>query len=96
MQWKVLKRVSLQPHHLSPGRTTHTLVDASGARPFPPFTSLEIARYPEDSGYYLLHICEGGPGTDTWHETLEHAVKQAEWEFDVKREEWIDVGVNEE
>jgi hypothetical protein len=31
-------------------------------------------------------------GTDnTWHETLEHALGQAAWEFGVLPEEWTDV-----
>ena len=91
MDWVIIKRVKLQPHHLNPGRTRHTLRDGNEATPFPPFTSLEIAQYPGDQGYYLLHICDEHLSTDTWHETLEDALHQAEWEFEVRPEEWTDV-----
>jgi hypothetical protein len=80
-----IKKVTLKKHHLSPGRTKHTLSDSKGVRPFPPFTSLAITRYGEESGYYLMHICDNNLGTDTWHETLEDALGQAEWEFGVLR-----------
>jgi hypothetical protein len=86
-----IKKVTLKEHHLSPGRTQHSLSDSDGVRPFPPFTSLAITRYGEDPGYYLMHICDENLGTDTWHETLEDALHQAEWEFDVRPEEWIEV-----
>jgi hypothetical protein len=85
-----IKRVVLSERHLLPGRTKHTLIDSKGAREFPPFTSLEIAQHSGDSGYYLLHLCEGGEGTDTWHENLDDALYQAEWEFGVRPEEWTD------
>jgi hypothetical protein len=86
----VIKKVILTEHHLRPGRTKHTLCDAKGSREYPPFVSLVIAQYPEDSGYYLLHLCEDGHGTDTWHESIDEAFHQAEYEFEVKPEEWIE------
>jgi hypothetical protein len=86
-----IKKVTLKEHHLSPSRTKHILSDSNGVRPFPPFTSLTVARYGEEPGYYLMHICDNSLGTDTWHETLEEALHQAEWEFGVLPEEWTDV-----
>jgi hypothetical protein len=86
-----VKRVLLGPQHLSPGRTVHRLSNSKGARPFPPFKSLEIAHYPNSEGYYLFHLCGDGLGTDTWHESLEDALHQAEWEFEVKPNEWEDI-----
>jgi hypothetical protein len=91
MKMVAIKEVTLKEHHLSPGRTKHTLSDGHGVRPFPPFTSLAITRFGEEPGYYLMHICDAGLGTDTWHETLEEALHQPEWEFGVLSEEWIDV-----
>jgi len=85
-----LKKVTLNERHLHPGRTKHTLIDEKGAREFPSFTSLVIAQYPGDEGNYLLHICEGREGTDTWHQNLDDALHQAEWEFGVSPEEWIE------
>lgn len=88
-----IRKVTLGEHHLRPGRTKHTLVDAKGARPFPPFTSLVITRslLPNENGYYLEHLCADGLGTDTWHQSLEDALYQAEWEFGVQPSEWVEV-----
>lgn len=88
-----IRKVLLGEQHMRPGRTKHTLVDAAGARPFPPFTSLVITRclLPDDSSYYLEHLCADGPGTDTCHQTLAEAMYQAEWEFGVQSSEWIEV-----
>ena len=79
-----LKRVVLGDHHLRPGRTRHTM----NGKDFPAFASLEIAQFPNDSGFYLLHICATGEVADTWHQTIEDAMHQAEFEFGVRKEEW--------
>ncbi|MGA2350708.1 MAG: hypothetical protein ABSF70_09775 [Terracidiphilus sp.] len=85
-----LKKVVLNEGHLLPGRTKHYLCDTHGKQEFAPFTSLVIAQYPGDAGYYLLHICENGQSTDTWHLILDDALHQAEYEFGVRPEEWTD------
>jgi hypothetical protein len=51
---------------------------------------LEIATYGSDSGFFLFHLCADGSGTDTWHQTLDDAFHQAEFEFKVSRDEWHD------
>jgi hypothetical protein len=81
-------RVALGAHHSRPGRTRHAISDGNGERAFPPFVRLEIARYPGDDDYYLLHICADGSIADTCHSTIEEAFHQAEWEFGVKKHEW--------
>jgi hypothetical protein len=81
-------RVTLGVNHLRPERTRHAIGDANGEREFPPFVRLEIAKYPGDDGYYLLHVCEDGSMADTHHSTAEEAVHPAEWEFGVQRSEW--------
>lgn len=86
-----IKKVTLKGHHLSPGRTKHTLSDGKTVRDFPPFTSLTITTYGDGSGYYLMHNCDNHIGTDTLHETLDEALYQAEYEFGVLPEEWTDV-----
>ena len=83
-----IKKVVLKERHLRPGRTKHFLCDSQGKSEFAPFTSLEIAQYPGDSGFYLLHLCENGKGTDTYHATLNDALHQAEFEFEVRAEGW--------
>jgi hypothetical protein len=56
---------------------------------FPPFVSLEIVQYPNDSGFYLLHFCASGDVADTHHETVQEAMHQAEFEFGVQSDEWV-------
>ncbi|HEY9127152.1 MAG TPA: hypothetical protein VIM62_08490 [Acidobacteriaceae bacterium] len=87
-----VKRVELGPHHRDLGTTKHTLVDSHGLRSFPPFVSLEITRWsePDDDGFYLMHICADGSAADTWHESLEDAFHQAEFELGVHPDEWTD------
>jgi hypothetical protein len=86
-----VRKVQLTNRHLNPGRTTHTLVDSQGRRPFAPFKELVIAHTPGTVGYYLMHHSIDGTGTDTWHESLEDAMHQGEWEFEVKPSEWVEV-----
>jgi hypothetical protein len=49
---------------------------------------LEIAQCPGQKECYLFHVCEDGTLADTWHQTVEEALDQAEWEFDVHPDEW--------
>lgn len=90
-EMRAIRKVTLGEHHLRPGRTRHYIGFAEGKREFPPFTSLVITRHPGDSGYYLMHLCEDGQGTDTWHVSLEDAFHQAEYEFGVRPDEWTEV-----
>ena len=80
-------RVDLGPQHPSSGGTRHTIRDASGSRDFPAFVSLEIVRF-GNADFYLMHQCANGLVADTWHETLEDAMYQADYEFNVKAEDW--------
>lgn len=89
-QFKWLKRADIKPENRSLGVTKHTLIDGSGPHSFPEFVRLEIASYGPDQGFYLMHVCADGTGTDTWHETLDDAFHQAEVEFMVSRSEWED------
>jgi hypothetical protein len=77
--------------YLQPGKTVHWLVDEKGKRPFPPFVSLAIAQYEGDADYYLLHECKDHFSTDTCHTSLEDALHQAEFQFGVTRDEWIEL-----
>jgi hypothetical protein len=87
-EWTIIMKVALGPNHLCPGRTRHAISDGKGHREFPPFVRLEIAKYPGDQDYYLLHICADGSIADTCHGTLEEALHQAEWELGVQLNEW--------
>lgn len=49
--------------------------------------SLEIVE--RDGACFLLRMnAEGECLTDTWHQTKEDAMRQAEFEFDVRPEDW--------
>jgi len=85
-----IKKVALNERHLRPGRTKHTIKDSTGTREFPPFTSLAMVQYPGHACCYLMHICEDGGYADTYHESIDDAVSQAEWEFGAGPEEWTE------
>jgi hypothetical protein len=84
----VQKRVRLGPHHHA-SLAKHTISDASRKREFPPFVELVIAADPGETSCYLFHVCPDGRVADTWHQSIEEAVDQAEWEFGVQPGEWI-------
>ena len=49
--------------------------------------SLEIVE--TQNGFLMYYLdAEGKPITDGWHDTLEDAFAQAEFEFDILRENW--------
>lgn len=87
---RVLKRIDLQPHHSPKSQTRHYL-PSDNANAYPQFAALEIAKYDSDGGFYLFHVTVGGENADTYHSTMQEAMEQAEFEFGVKKEEWIDV-----
>lgn len=81
----VVRHIALSGHHKPTGGTRHY----QGNEPLPPPTQLQIMRYADDSGYYLLYLdAEGKKLTDTYHETLDEALAQATWEFGVEPSEW--------
>ena len=81
----VLGRVRLGAAHQPTGKTHHY----HGRVPIPPPAELQIVKYPGDAGFYLLHFDDKGEElTDTYHDTLEDAQAQAEWEFQVKVSDW--------
>ncbi len=82
---RLLRCVQLGGQHQPTGRTRHY----RGGSRLPAPAQLQIVQYPDDPGYYLLYLDEFGEElTDTYHDTLEEALHQAEWEFRVKLEEW--------
>jgi len=72
-------------NHVQTGNTRHFVHGSLKDKP----DSLAITQFQGDSGYYLLHLdANGGEISDTYHETLNEAFDQAEWEFNVQRSEW--------
>ena len=93
-EYLIHRRITLKSHHQPTGKTRHTegFLGPEGlisgpelARPH----GLVIAQLPPDEGYYLLYLDqEGNEITDTYHDYLEAALAQAEWEFDIEPTEW--------
>jgi len=55
--------------------------------PIAGIASLEIVE--RDGSFFLLRMnAEGDCLTDSWHQTKEEAMRQAEFEFDVRPEDW--------
>ena len=83
--YRILWKVKLCKHHAPTGRTLHFLSNI----PAPPPVELRIIQYPEDNGYYLFYCDDRGKEyTDTYHDSVEDAMRQAEREYNVKPEEW--------
>ncbi len=82
----ILRDIVLDPErHRPTGKTRHIVGGElwEGAR------GLRIVRYAADGGFYLLYLDESGREvTDTWHESLEDALRQATFEFNVDPEDW--------
>ncbi len=87
---RILKRVDLGPQYRAQSQTRHYL-PSDNANPYPPFVSLEIAQYDGSKDLYLFYITAEGETTDTWHASVEAAMDQAQFEFGVKPEGWVDV-----
>lgn len=82
---KILWKIRLEKKHKPTGSTKHYL--GSDSAPVP--HELRIVQYSGDSGFYLLYCDESGVEfTDTYHETADAAMDQANFEFHVKTEDW--------
>lgn len=81
----VLREVTLGAGHRATGGTRHY----RGGAELPPPAALRIIKFVGDSGYYLLYLDkEGFEMTDTYHDSVEEAMAQADWEFQVKPHDW--------
>ena len=59
------------------------------------FYSLSICKYPDVKGYYLFYCDSSWDAiTDTYHDTLEDAIEQAEFEFTNTKNNWTFTSVN--
>jgi hypothetical protein len=71
--------------HASTGRTTHR----RDGRILPKPTSLAISKVGSKPGVFLFYYDERGDVlTDTYHDTVEGAFEQAQFEFNIIRSEW--------
>jgi hypothetical protein len=84
MNSRILYRVFLDSRHSEVSKTKHTTHGKVVSRPF----RLDIA-YLGD-GYYLLHYdIDGNELTDTCHDTEDEAFRQAEYEYGIKKTDWV-------
>ena len=82
----IVKTAMLDPRHVRTGNTRHY----RGGKLTPPPTRLIIVRFAD--GYNLIHLdAENHELTDTFHETVDHAMKQAAFEFSVESHDWEDL-----
>lgn len=82
---KTVKQIKLQAKHIPTQRTHHHI----GEKEIPPTDSLKIVEYENTEGYYLLHYDANGIEiADTFHESIDDAFAQAEWEYNIKPNEW--------
>ncbi len=85
MEYTILKSIKLDSSHISTANTQHFQGDEEINNIF----ELKIVQYDDSSECYLLYFDElGNELTDTLHDTLQSALKQAEFEFNVKSDEW--------
>lgn len=83
--YQILWRIRLGEGHTPTGRTHHIVGGTSAPMP----VELRIVQYADDQGYYLFYCdASGKEFTDTYHESVEEAKKQAKWEFEVGPDEW--------
>jgi len=86
-----IARVVLQRHHASPGNARHHfgLPDDPNGVEAPSPALLRIVQYEDSWGYYLFSCdADAAEFTDTLHETIDAAKEQAEFEFNVRPDEW--------
>jgi hypothetical protein len=85
MSYKILKKISLEGINAT-GKTRHYF----GNEEIPKPVELQIVQYDGDTGYYLFYLNKDGEEmTDTYHDTIESAFRQAEWEYNILPEKWL-------
>jgi hypothetical protein len=87
-EYVTLRSVRLGPTHRPTGKTRHLVGGQEMAVP----SELRIVQYSGDRGYYLLYLdANGCEQTDTYHDSIDDAMAQAEWEFTVSPGEWMSI-----
>ena len=68
------------------GTTTHRV----GGVVVGEFGSLKVCRYADEGGVYLLYLDPAGNEvTDTFHDEIDGALAQANFEFGITRDAWL-------
>ncbi len=79
----------IDERHAFTGRTSHSV----DGQPIGPMCALAVCRYPGEDCVYLFG-CDANwtVVADTWHETIDEAVRQAELEYEGVAATWVWVG----
>jgi len=82
---KVLYYIKIEGHYQSTGNTKQIV---NGVLMGPAY-GLAICKYEDDDAYYLFGCDKSWQSvTDTWHESIEDAMKQGKFEYDVTKNNW--------
>lgn len=82
---KVLAFLVLSNNHVKTGATKHYI----GGQVLEDTYGLAICQYNNDDGYYLFYCnSDWVEATDTYHETVEDAIGQAEFEYQGTQADW--------
>jgi len=82
---KVILYASIERRRAT-GRTDHVHIGKS----VNPTIGLAICKYENEDGYYLFGCDSNWKSVaDTWHETVEEAIEQAEWEYGDLSGAWV-------
>ena len=83
------RRTDLYRAAVVPGSATGHTRHSFGGVLLPEPRGLLISRYDDDPGYYLLYLDDRGDiQTDTYHESLDGAFRQAKFEFSLELSDW--------
>jgi hypothetical protein len=83
---RVVCYTPIDSRHVKTGNTTHIVASEEAESP----KGLAICQYEGDNAYYLFGCNEAWQSyTDTWHESLEDAKEQAEFEYTGTSTTWI-------
>ena len=85
-KYNIIREVILNTDHKPTGNTKHVVY---GDEMQPPY-KLQIIKYDGDEGFYLLYfgVSSSDELTDTYHDSIDSALQQAEWEYGVSPTEW--------
>lgn len=82
---KVIFYLQLNDANIQTGNTKHYISGNEQNN----FSNLAICQYTNDQGFYLFYCDENWNNiTDTWHESIEDAIEQAEFEFSGTTHQW--------
>jgi hypothetical protein len=82
---RLLYYTTIDERHVSTEKTTHRVNNVVLA----PAAALAVCQYENDDSFYLFYCDENWePMTDTWHQTLEDAFHQVEFEYKGVTETW--------